>query len=75
MANRRMFTGYDQGDMMQPSSPMTPSGNAPSMEMASMTPGMEHPETMRRRITPMVGDVEARPTMLQELLAMMNGGQ
>ena len=77
MANRRMFTGYDQGDLMQPSSMMTPSarGQSQMSDEDMMMPMTEHPETMRRRLTPMVGEVQANPSAIQALLAMLTGGQ
>jgi hypothetical protein len=72
-----MFSGYDQSDLMQPASAMTPSGARsqsarPDDEMMPMT---EHPETMRRRLTPMVGDVQSNPSTIQALLSMLTGGQ
>lgn len=73
MANRRLFMGYDQSDLMQPSSPMTPSGNQSAMPDEQQMPYAEHPETMRRRLTPMVGEVQANPTTLQALLDMFGG--
>ena len=77
MANRRMFSGYDQSDLMQPSSAMTPSGarNQSSMPDDEMMMQSEHPETMRRRLTPMVGEVQANPSAIQALLTMLTGGQ
>ena len=77
MANRRMFSGCDQSDLMQPASSMTPGGarSQPSMPEEQMMPYAEHPETMRRRLTPMVGDVQANPDAITALLAMLNGGQ
>ncbi len=77
MANRRMFSGYDQSDLMQPSSAMTPSGarSQQAMPDEQMMPYQEHPDTMRRRLTPMTGDVQANPSTIQALMAMLNGGQ
>lgn len=76
MANRRSFTGYDQSSMMQPSSMMSPRGNNDQVAQDAETlPYGEHPDTMRRRITPMVGEPQASNTMLQDMLAMLNGGQ
>ena len=79
MANRRMFTGYDQSDLMQPSSAMTPSGARGQSPMPDeqVMPYAEHPETMRRRLTPMVGDVQANPSAIQafvEECAVFNNG-
>lgn len=74
MANRKTF-GYGQDSMsIQPSSPMTPKGGSSAMpEDDPMMPQAEHPETMRRRLTPMVGDVQQNPTSIQALLAMLGG--
>lgn len=60
---------------MQPSSPMTPRGSEPMAHERDemMMPYAEHPETMRRRLTPMVGEVEQRPTSIQALMAMLMG--
>lgn len=74
MANRRLFMGYDQSNLQQPASPMTPSGSStPQQEDDPMTMYAEHPETMRRRLTPMTGEVEANPSTIQALLAMFGG--
>lgn len=74
MANRRLFTGYDQSSLQQPSSMMTPRGSAPSLrEDAQPEMFAEHPETTRRRLTPMVGEVEPNASTLQALLAMFGG--
>jgi hypothetical protein len=66
---------------MMPASMLTPKGgsqtmhgdpdgdNDQSMEMS------ESPDSFRRRTTPIMGQVEKRPTTLQEVLAMLNGGQ
>ena len=76
MANRRTF-GYGQDSLsMQPSSPMTPKGAQPvGQQDDPMMTNTEHPETMRRRLTPMVGEVEQTPTSIQALLSMLQGGQ
>ena len=74
MANRRTY-GYDQSMLTQPASSMTPRGSQPDAEENAMSWYMEHPDTMRRRITPMVGEPQQSSTMLQDLLAMLNGGQ
>ena len=75
MATRRSYFG----SMPTPASPMTPKGgsgmpdadgdNDASMEMS------ESPDTFRRRVTPVVGMPEQKPSTLQELLAMLKGGQ
>ena len=77
MAQRRSMLGYNgQSSMAIPSSPMTPKGGSqtmygdPSAETTS-----ESPETFRRRTTPVLGTVEQQPSSLQEILAMLNGGQ
>lgn len=57
---------------MQPSSMMTP--KAQSDEAAYAQP-QESSETFRRRVAPIVGMPEQRPSMIQELLAMLNGAQ
>lgn len=74
MANRRLFTGYDQSSLTQPSSMMSPRGGT-AVEDDPMAQYMEHPNTMRRRVTPIVGEPQPSNTMLQDLLAMMKGGQ
>lgn len=76
MATRRSFFGA----LPTPASPMTPKGgsvsgdgfdgdNDESMEMR------ESPDTFRRRVTPAVGMPQQQPTTLQEVLAMLKGGQ
>lgn len=71
MATRRSY-GYGQESLMQPSSMMTP--KAQSDEAAYAQP-QESSETFRRRVAPIVGMPEQRPSMIQELLAMLNGAQ
>lgn len=78
MATRRQFFG----PLPTPASPMTPKGgsrsisgdgfdgdNDQSMEMT------EAPDTFRRRVTPVVGSPQQKPSSLQEILAMLKGGQ
>lgn len=69
------------GAMPMPASPMTPKGGSMTMhgdpdgdsdQAMEMT---ESPDTFRRRVTPVTGEIEQRPTTLQEILAMLNGGQ
>lgn len=68
--------GYDQSSLSQPSSSMTPRARTSSPDMADDEYAMqESPDTLRRRTTPIIGQPEQRPTMLQEILAMLNGGQ
>lgn len=73
MANRRSY-----GDaMMQPASPLTNSGASyalPSEGDEPQTP-MEQPDTMRRRLTPMVGDVTPKLSAIDTLLSMLKGRQ
>lgn len=70
MANRRTLGGYDQSSLMQPSSPMSPAGAKPVAQDAEALPYDEHPDTRRRRLTPMTGTVEPNPSTMQALLAM-----
>lgn len=75
MAQRRSLFGQ-----LTPASPMTPKGGSGMMygnsqHEQSEGPIIESSETFRRRTTPVVGPIEKRPTTLQEVLAMLNGGQ
>lgn len=72
MANRR--TVFDRA--FQPPSMMTPKGGSQEMYGdTSVDPTMESKETFRRRTTPVTGEIEPRPSTLQEILAMLNGAQ
>ena len=71
MANRRSVF-----DSMSPASTMTPKGGSmTAYGEAEPETTMESKETMRRRTTPIVGEIQPRPTTLQEILAMLNGAQ
>lgn len=71
MPQRRALQG------MMPGMPMTGSGTSkPAIE--DPDPSMqssESPEKRRRRLTPAVGFPEPQPSTLQQLLAMLRGGQ
>lgn len=71
MANRRIFTGYgnDRG------SQRPPTYDVAETVVDETNPLYESKEHFRRRVTPVVGTPEPRPSTLQELLAMLNGGQ
>lgn len=71
MATRRPFTGYgnDQGSQRQPTYDVA------EMMVDETSPVHETKDQFRRRVTPVVGTPEPRPSTLQELLAMLNGGQ
>lgn len=73
MAKRRAYT---DGHMLG-ASPMTPKGGSrtPVESEQPQGPVVESPDTFRRRVTPVVGMPERRPTTLQEILAMLNGAQ
>lgn len=76
MAQRRSMLGY--GDSaISPASPMTPKGGSQSMygDPNQDAMGGESKDTFRRRTTPIVGTIEQRPSTLQEIIAMLNGGQ
>lgn len=73
MAQRRSMM---ESAISTPASPMTPKGGSQMMygdPMAEQTG--ESKDTFRRRTTPVTGYPEPRPTTLQEVLAMLNGGQ
>ena len=74
MAQRR--SGYGDTALSTPASPMTPKGGSGTM-YGDPNEGQtgESPETFRRRTTPITGAVEPRQSSLQEILAMLNGGQ
>jgi hypothetical protein len=75
MANRRLFTGYDQNALLQPPTTMTPNARPNTNDEDIMTSYAESPDTMRRRLTPMTGDVVSKPNAIQALLAMLTGEQ
>lgn len=72
MAQRRAFTGYgnDQGTQ-----PRQHAYDPAEMMMDDTSPTYESKETFRRRVVPVIGSPEPRPSTLQEILAMLNGGQ
>ena len=74
MATRRSYFG----SLPTPASPMTPKGGSQEMygnpDDSMMMNMMESPDTMRRRVTPVVGMPEPKPNTLQEILAMLNAG-
>jgi hypothetical protein len=72
MANRRSVF-----DSMSPASMMTPKGGSMTTygEAEPDTTMTESKDTFRRRTTPVVGEIEPRPTTLQEIIAMLNGAQ
>ena len=74
MAQRRSGEyGYAQ---LTPPSPMTPKGGSGMMYGdPAHAEGGESPDAFRRRTTPIVGEIEQRPSTLQEILAMLNGAQ
>ena len=55
-------------------SPLTRKGGSQMMYGDPESTG-EARESFRRRTTPVVGEIEQRPTTLQEVLAMLNGAQ
>ena len=74
MATRRMFTGYgNDASSGQVSAPKQT--RSVDMQPSEYDPLMESKETFRRRVTPVIGSPEPRPSPLQELLAMLNGSQ
>ena len=68
MAQRRMFTGYgnDQG-----SQPRQHAYDPDEMVMDESSPLHESKETFRRRVVPVIGSPEPRPSTLQEVLALL----
>lgn len=73
MATRRSFFG----EATMPASPMTPKGGSGQMygdPDQSQQMMMESPDTFRRRVTPVVGMPEQKPSSLQEILAMLSQG-
>ena len=72
MATRRSYFGSQP----TPASPMTPKGGSQEMygDPNQDTTLVESPDTFRRRTTPVVGMPEPKPSTLQEILAMLNGG-
>ena len=73
MANRR--TVFD-AMMEPPASPMTPKGGSQTVYGESQAPTtMESKDTFRRRTTPVVGEYNAPPSGIEELLAMLRGQQ
>ena len=75
MATRRSYFG----SLPTPASPMTPKGGSQEMygDPDQQQTMMESPDTFRRRVTPVVGMPEPKPSTLQEILAMLsqsNGG-
>lgn len=84
MAHRRpsMFgphsnqTNSYESHVPSPPSMLTPKGGSGMMygDPAQAAQG-ESPDTFRRRTTPIVGEIEQRPSTLQEILAMLNGAQ
>lgn len=71
MANRRMFTGYGNDQGSQPRQhAYTPSADTPD-EM--IDPLQEAHQTFRRRVTPVTGFPEPRPSTMQEVLALLRG--
>ena len=71
MAQRRMFTGYgnDQG-----AQPRQHAYDSPETHTDPMNPIQESREMMRRRVTPVIGSPEPRPSTMQEVLALLRGG-
>ena len=57
-----------------PASPMTPKGGSATYGDAPPA-GAESPDTFRRRTTPVVGEPPQTSTQLQEILALLTGGQ
>lgn len=61
-----------------PGMPMTGSGTPNEMiddrDQAAMQ-GIESPETRRRRLTPVTGTPAYQPNTIQQLIAMLKGGQ
>jgi hypothetical protein len=73
MAQRRSV--FDQAFPV-PSSMMTPKGGSQQVYgEPAVEPVMESKDTFRRRTTPVVGEIEPKPSTLQEILAMLNGVQ
>lgn len=73
MAKRRMFTGYGNDNTEGQVSLPSYTDADPNAEI--LNPFQESKDTFRRRVTPVIGSPEPRPSTLQEILAMLNGGQ
>ncbi len=73
MAQRRQFTGYGNDNTQQGQVSSMPSytDSDPNAEISNSL--MESKDTLRRRVTPVIGSPEPRPSTLQEILAMLNG--
>lgn len=60
-----------------PAMPMTGTGTPQQMFDDRDDPemqGVEHPDTRRRRLTPIVGMPADQPNAIQQLIAMLKGG-
>ncbi len=66
MADRRSVLGYDHA--MQPPSMMTPKGGS---GMMYDNESVENPQTTRRRLMPVAGDVTPQKTALEQVLALL----
>ena len=72
MAQRRMFTGYGNDQGSQPRQHAY-SGQSADTALDSIDPLQESRETLRRRVTPVIGSPEPRPSTMQEVLALLRG--
>ncbi len=73
MAQRRQYTGY--GNDASKGQMSTPAHQTSHDMVPETDPYTESPDTFRRRVTPVIGSPEPRPSTLQEILAMLNGSQ
>lgn len=60
-----------------PAMPMTGSGTPKQMydDRDPEMQGIESPDTRRRRLTPVMGEPQVQPNSIQQLIAMLKGGQ